>query len=219
MTQREGHFYGRRKGKPMTSTRQELLADNDYILQVEHVQPFLQKYNRHVLEIGFGNGEHVVEMAKRHTNTAYIGCEAFINGVSTCIADAQQVGVDNLRIWADDALVLLSKMTDEVFDEIYLLFPDPWPKTRHHKRRFIQKDTVEMLARLLKPQGCLWLVTDDHNLAEWMLLHAVQSAQLHWKNALDAEWRQTPSDWIPTRYQQKAAAQGRCPHFIQMIKI
>ena len=136
--------------------------------------------------------------------------------MSACL---QQMTTDNIRIWPDDALLLLSQLPEQSFDRIYLLFPDPWPKTRHHKRRFIQTDTTALLAGLLKPQGLLRLATDDPYLAQWMLLHGVQNPELLWTCFENADWRTAPEDWVETRYQQKAGEQGRDAHFIDFVKM
>lgn len=218
MREKAGHFYGRRKGKPLKAGRISSLQDTQLIID-DVPTDFLKRYKHHVLEIGFGNGEHLVAQAIRHADTGFIGCEAFINGVTACIQDAQQNRVENIRLWAEDAMLLLPQLPPTSFDTIYLLFSDPWPKTRHHKRRFIQKETASLLARLLKPQGVLRLATDDTNLAQWMLLGCVQEPLLHWKNFKNAEWRQAPQDWVETRYQQKAAQQGRLPYFMDFIKL
>ncbi len=211
----QGHFYGRRKGKPLRATRSKMLEESPYLLREGGAVDFLSGYKKHTLEIGFGNGEHLVAQAQAHPETGFIGCEAFINGVTACL---QQITTSNIRLWSDDALLLLQDLSQESFDRIYILFPDPWPKTRHHKRRFIQHDTVELLAGLLKPAGLLRMATDDHNLAQWMLLHTVQNPAMRWTTVENAEWRTPPQDWVETRYQQKALAQGRTAYFIDAVK-
>jgi tRNA (guanine-N7-)-methyltransferase len=113
----------------------------------------------------------------------------------------------------------MAKMPNASIDRFYLLFNDPWPKTRHYKRRFIQPHTVELLARILKPGALLRLATDDKSLAEWMLLHVVQNSQFVWNNWQNAEWSVAPEDWIETRYQQKAAQQGRLAHYLDFTRI
>jgi tRNA (guanine-N7-)-methyltransferase len=213
------HFYGRRKGKPLREAQQQKLKSPFIVGECEAVQSFLSNYNRHVLEIGFGNGEHLVAQAANHPQTGYIGCEAFINGVAACLQDMQRNDVHNIRIWSDDAYLLLPSLAPESFDMIYLLFSDPWPKTRHHKRRFIQPHTAQLLSTLLKKNGVLRLATDDKNLAQWMLLHLVQVDSLEWLNYPDATWDIQPTDWIPTRYQEKALEQGRLPYFIDFLRI
>ncbi len=219
----KGHFYGRRKGRPLNTGRLDTLDSNALITEIKpdaHPQNFFDEpYKKFVLEIGFGNGEHLVAQAARNHDTAYIGCEAFLNGVTACLADMNAQKIDNIRLWGDDALLLLPQVQPGVFDTIYLLFSDPWPKSRHHKRRVLQTDTTALLARLLKPQGLLRTATDDANLAQWTLLHGCQNPDLHWTSFENAVWRDTPSDWIETRYQKKAAHQGRQPHFIDFIKI
>lgn len=219
MREKQGHFFGRRKGRPLNTGRLDTLGSGALIRAIQpdtHPQILFDKpYKNFALEIGFGNGEHLVEQAVRAPETGFIGCEAFLNGVTACLA---QMTTPNVRLWADDAMLLLPHLQAETFDTIYLLFSDPWPKSRHHKRRVLQPETVILMARLLKKGGLLRTATDDANLAQWTLLHGCRNPDLHWVNFEKAEWRHAPSNWIETRYQQKAAQQGRQPHFIDFIR-
>lgn len=224
MLSEKGHFYGRRKGRPLRSKRLQSLEQDQLIIPelsaVTHPRDLFDKpYKSYALEIGFGNGEHVVQQAVRDTETGFIGCEAFMNGVTACLMDAQQRNANNVRIWPDDALLLLPKIQPESLNTIYLLFSDPWPKTKHHKRRFVQKETAALMAGLLVRGGMLRIATDDHNLAQWSLLQCVQEPHLQWTCFQNAEWRTQPQDWIETRYQQKAAEQGRQPFFMDFEKV
>lgn len=220
MREKQGHFFGRRKGRPLNVGRLDTLDSGALIRAVQpdmHPQDLFDKpYKNFALEIGFGNGEHLVQQAERAPDTGFIGCEAFLNGVTACLA---QMTTLNIRLWADDAMLLLPKLQAGTFDTIYLLFSDPWPKSRHHKRRVMQPQTVKLMARLLKKGGLLRTATDDANLAQWTLLHGCQNPDLHWVDFEKAEWRNAPLHWVETRYQQKAAQQGRQPHFIDFIKL
>ncbi len=230
MEKREHHFYGRRKGMPLRKARAESLARvlRDFsippeILKEEVIDPsalfgaFRSQEIR--FEIGFGNGEHLVTQAQQNPGIGFIGCEPFVNGVSAAAKQVAEHDLNNIRFYADDALPLLEKFTSGSLDRIFLLFPDPWPKTRHHKRRFIQSDTVALFARLLKSGGLLRLATDDRNLAEWMLIHTVQNPDFLWKNFADGNWDAAPGDWTETRYQQKAAQQGRLGKFMDFTRV
>jgi len=219
--QPDRQFFGRRKFRPIRKERSQALEDviENFSLpeKVNLREIFGDK--KLWLEIGFGAGEHLAEQAARHPEIGFIGCEPFLNGVSSLAMELLERDIKNVRLWLDDALPLLQQFPEQSLDRIFLLFPDPWPKTRHYKRRFIQDHTVELLAKVLKPGGKLCLATDDTPLAEWMLLHAVKSPQLSWDNAAHGDWHTPPADWVETRYQQKAAQQGRQAKFITLTKI
>lgn len=222
-------FAGRRKGRPLREGRHDALdvMEKGYCIprEIDPHKPTdpkeffgTMKPEKIWLEIGFGNGEHLIGQAARHPGIGFIGCEPFINGVSAAAHAMIQQKLHNVRFWADDAMLLLPHLKKESFDRIFLLFSDPWPKTRQHKRRVIQPKTVELFASLLKPGGELRLATDHANLAEWMLIHVTANPHFMWKSFADAQWRETPDDWIETRYQQKAAQQGRLAYFMDFTK-
>lgn len=221
------HFYGRRKGKPLHKGRaQSLDAVRDQYMIIPSDTGVLDPaaffdgaYKKIAMEIGFGNGEHLINQAVLNPDIGFIGCEPFINGVAAAAKDVVDHNIRNIRFYADDALHLLTRFPDTCLDTVFLLFPDPWPKTRHHKRRFIQPDTVGLLARVLRPGGRLVLATDDHNLAQWMLLHTVVNNNFTWEAAQNGAWRDAPSNWVETRYQQKAAQQGRRAFFVTFTRV
>lgn len=223
----ENHFYGRRKGRPLHKGRTDAVTSisgqyilSDDILQQEVIVPSaLTGHDTNWLEIGFGTGEHLIGQAEKNLSVGIIGCEPFINGVSMAAKNIVEKNLTNVCLWADDAMLLLQKFPPASLDRVFLLFSDPWPKTRHYKRRFIQHHTVALLSRLLKPGGQLRLATDDPSLAEWMLLHTVQNPEFSWDNAVNGDWDTVPSDWVETRYQQKAAEQGRLARFIDFTRL
>jgi tRNA (guanine-N7-)-methyltransferase len=161
------------------------------------------------LEIGFGGGEHLAAQASAHPDCGLIGCEPYITGVARLLAVAEARGLTNLRIVADDARLLLDALPDGCLERIFVLFPDPWPKTRHHKRRIVNPATAAQFARLLVPGGELRLATDDMDYARAMLLALLPVPQLTWLARAPADWRVPPPDWTPTRYQEKAREAGR----------
>lgn len=221
------HFYGRRKGKPLHKSRAQSLGfvRDNYMIDVPEtgiVDPacfFDRPLKKIALEIGFGNGEHIVNQAVLNPETGFIGCEPFINGVAAAARDVVEKNIGNIRFYPDDAMPLLMRFPDACLDTVFLLFPDPWPKTRHHKRRFIQRHTIELLGRVLRPGAQLVLATDDRNLADWMLLHTVLSPYFSWNNAQNAAWEKPPVHWVETRYQQKAAQQGRLAFFMSFTRL
>src|SRR5690606_25608512 len=121
--------------------------------------------DRCVLEIGYGGGEHLVRQAAGHPATGFIGCEVFSGGIAKLVQAVDAEGHDNIRLFTDDALKLLVKLPDAALDGAYLLYPDPWPKTRHHKRRFVSPTTLRQLARVLKPGSLFRFATDIEDYA------------------------------------------------------
>ena len=165
------------------------------------------------LEIGFGAGEHLAAQAALHPEIGLIGCEPYIAGVASLLARAEQAGLANLRVVVDDARLLLAALPDRSLERIFVLFPDPWPKTRHHKRRIVNPTTAAEFARLLAPGGELRLATDDMGYLRAMLLALGRQPGLIWLAERPADWRERPDYAPPTRYEQKALAAGRaCVH-------
>jgi tRNA (guanine-N7-)-methyltransferase len=223
------HFYGRRKGKPLHKGRATSLdAVRDRCLippvaqELDMLDPaalFDKNFEKIAMEIGFGGGEHLINQTLLHPDTGFIGCEPFINGLAAAAKEIIEQDLHNIRLYPDDAMHLLTRFPDASLDCVFLLFPDPWPKTRHHKRRFIQPHTVALLARVLRSGGRLVLATDDRNLADWMLLYTVNHKDFVWDRASDGSWSAPPRDWVETRYQQKAAQQGRLAYFITFTRL
>jgi tRNA (guanine-N7-)-methyltransferase len=158
------------------------------------------------LEVGFGAGEHLVWQAERHPDAGLIGCEPYINGVAKCLAHIERAGVTNARLFTDDARFVMAALPDRSLARVFVLFPDPWPKTRHHKRRFVERATLDVLARLMKPGAELRLATDDPSYLPWMVEHACTHPAFEWLAERPSDWRTRPHDWPPTRYEQKMLA-------------
>ncbi len=136
------------------------------------------------LEVGFGAGEHLVWQAKQHPDVGLIGCEPYINGVAKCLAHIERNGVGNVRLFTDDARLVMAALPARSLSRAFVLFPDPWPKTRHHKRRFVQRETLDILAGLMKPGAELRLATDDPSYLPWMVEHACRIRPSNgWPNA------------------------------------
>jgi tRNA (guanine-N7-)-methyltransferase len=167
------------------------------------------------LEIGFGNGEHLAEQALGHPDIGFIGCEVFVNGVAGLLGHVDRFALPNVRILDDDARPLLHVLPSASVDRIFLLFPDPWPKARHAKRRFIGPANLAVLGRLLVNGGDLWIATDDPGYARWTLLHTIGRSEFSWRAKGPRDWRDQPAGWVETRYQRKAAAVGRATIFLR----
>ena len=170
------------------------------------------------LEIGFGGGEHLAVLAKRHRDIGFIGAEPFVNGVARLLSLAAAAGLDNIRILNDDARLLLKALPDAAIGRAFVLFPDPWPKLRHHKRRIVNPETVADLARILRPGSELRLATDDADYARAMLQTGLGEPRLAWLAERACDWRCRPEDWPPTRYEEKALAVGRRPTYLRFAR-
>lgn len=207
-------FYGRRQGRPLHVRKAMLMRDAlpKFAIAVpdKALDPavlFAHEPKEIWLEIGFGGGEHIAGQAMKHPAHGFIGCEPFRNGIASLLDHVDRHAIPNIRIFPEDARLLLDRIPDACIARCYVLFADPWPKARHADRRFIGPENLPRLARVLKPGGELRLATDDARLADWMLIHA--RADARFEEIYNAP--QPPDDWIPTRYEQKAIAAGRAP--------
>ena len=180
-------------------------------------QLFKNKYKKHWLEIGFGSGEHLSALLRRHPENAYIGCEPYVNGMAAFLKDIQNDSHSNIRVHMDDAVQLCNSIASNSLDGIYILNPDPWHKKRHHKRRIIRPKTLDIYARILKPGGELIMSTDVPYLADWMITHTDNHKAFEWPAKTARDWQIPPDDWITTAYEIKGAkgAQKMCYLFFK----
>jgi tRNA (guanine-N7-)-methyltransferase len=210
-------IYGRRKGHRLRPGRQRLLDEVLPQLQVnlpergtlDAARLFAHRPERLWLEIGFGGGEHLAAQAAAHPDVGLLGCEPFISGVARLLSLIQAQGLTNVRLFTDDARLLMQALPGGCLVRIFVLFPDPWPKTRHHKRRIVNAATAAEFARLLQAGGEVRLATDDMGYARAMLLALRGRPELQWQAKRPADWRERPPDWPMTRYESKALAAGR----------
>lgn len=156
-----------------------------------------------VLEIGFGGGEHLVAQATAHPDRRFIGVEPFLNGVASCLRHIEESGAQNIRLHQGDARDVIARLPDASLDLVYILFPDPWPKTRHHKRRLIRPEFLGELARVMKPGAELRFATDWANYAAWTLEHLSRDARFTWLAERAEDWRQPWPGHVTTRYEEK----------------
>ena len=183
---------------------------------IEHLDPgtlFADGTRAVWLEIGFGAGEHLAWQAREHPEIGFIGCEPFINGIARLLTDIDQAGLGNIRLFRDDARLLLAALPAASIERAFVLFPDPWPKTRHHKRRIIAPTTLPLLAHVLADGAELRVATDDPSYKSWILRHVRASGSFDWMARVPSDWRSRPADWPPTRYEAKAGDAGRTPSF------
>jgi tRNA (guanine-N7-)-methyltransferase len=155
------------------------------------------------LEIGFGGGEHMAAQAARRPDVLSIGAEPFLNGVASALRHIDEAGLTNVRLQDGDARELLAHLPDACLSRVFILFPDPWPKARHNKRRLIQPEVVAELARVLKPGGRLRFATDWADYADWTLERILASPEFRWPAERADDWRVPPADHVTTRYEEK----------------
>ena len=166
------------------------------------------------LEVGFGAGEHLMAQAIAHPNHGMIGCEPFINGVARLVTECYDGGVANVRVFVDDARLLIDVLPAACLSRVFVLFPDPWPKRRHHKRRFISATGVVELARVLGDGGTLRVATDHPEFCRWTLFHVLSNSAFAWTARGTDDWCSRDESTPPTRYELKAAAAGRRPIYL-----
>ena len=207
-------FVGRRRGRALRPMHRRLLETRLPTLEIPPgdgpLNPerlFASPRRELWLEVGFGCGEHLLAQAAANPDVGLIGCEPFLNGVASALAGMETTGVwDNIRLWTEDAGALLDRLPDASLQRCFVLFPDPWPKRRHHKRRFIAPATLDRLARTLRPGGQLRLASDHGDYIRWMLLHATRHRSFQWLAQRASDWLVRPSDQVATRYETKALA-------------
>ncbi len=156
------------------------------------------------LEVGFGAGEHLLAQALANPGVGLIGAEPYEAGVAKLLSKLEKAPAPNLRIHMGDARDVIEALPDSSLGKMFILFPDPWPKTRHHKRRFIQMDMLGHLARVLKPGAELRFASDDTGYVAWALERFMAHPAFVWTAACAADWRKRPASWPPTRYEAKA---------------
>ena len=169
------------------------------------------------LEIGFGGGEHMAEQAARRPDVLVLGAEPFLNGAASALRHVEERGLENVRLHVGDARDLLAALPDAALERVYILFPDPWPKVRHHKRRLVQAAFAAELARVLAPGGRLRFATDWADYANEALAVLRAEPALRWTAERADDWRLPPADHVPTRYERKRL--GDCsPVFLDFTR-
>lgn len=225
MTDRPRHrLYGRAAGKPLSKRQQGLVDDLLPRLAIPETAPgalsplsLFPAAREAWLEIGFGGGEHLAGQAARHPEAGLIGAEPFLDGVAKLLAAIDEQGLENVRLRRGDARDLVAQFSDGSIDRAFILFPDPWPKTRHRKRRLIQPAFVSELARILKPGARLRFATDWADYANRALADLLRDGRFRWTASRADDWRNPPADHVPTRYQEKRL--GDCePVFLDFVR-
>jgi len=214
--------FGRTKGRPLSDRKQALVDDLLPRLAIPDDGPvdparLIGGKQAYILEIGFGGGEHLTGQAARNPDTGFLGVEPFLNGVAKALGQIEDAGLTNVRLMEGDARDVMARMPDGCLDRIYLLFPDPWPKARHAKRRLVQNETAAEFARLLKPGGLLRVATDVMAYADHALFILRRNPHLQWLATDADDWRVPLADHLATRYETKKL--GDCaPVFFDFVR-
>ena len=209
-------LFGRRKVRQLRTYRQGLMDELLPEIAIENeVKPF-GDYKNYILEIGFGAGEHLANMAKNSSNTGFIGAEVFINGIASLLAEIDKNNLQNIRIFSDDARQLLPLIPDNFLQSIYLLFPDPWHKKRHAKRRLLQKETLHEFHRILKPKGDFFIASDNVMYIRHAL-HVMHDKRFSWQANKPSDWQTPFENHTQTRFESKALRQNRKPVFLHYL--
>lgn len=202
--------FGRKGGRPLSGRQQDLIDNLLPRLTVPVGDPgqldphtLFTTVGSVCLEIGFGGGEHLIEQARRAPRTGFIGCEPFIEGMAKALVGVEDNGLANVRLWMDDARTLIDSLTDASVDQVFILFPDPWPKKRQQKRRLIQPAFLQSLHRILSPGARVRFATDVASYADEALARFLAHGGFEWQAERASDWRSAPSDHVPTRYEAK----------------
>ncbi|MBM1814008.1 tRNA (guanine(46)-N(7))-methyltransferase TrmB [Pseudosulfitobacter pseudonitzschiae] len=223
------NFYGRRKGKHLKSSQEGYLDQDlaalspgpvDWDVNPDRTPLDLQGLfgGKPVwLEIGFGGGEHMVHQAAANPEVGIIGCEPYINGVAMLLGKIRKAKVDNLAVYPGDVRDMFDVLPEAAIDRAFLLYPDPWPKARHHRRRFVTPEHLEPLVRVMKPGAIFRVATDIPDYVR-QTLEQVPGHGFEWLAEGPDDWRVAWDDWISTRYEKKALREGRVPHYLTFRK-
>ncbi|MEM1375652.1 MAG: tRNA (guanine(46)-N(7))-methyltransferase TrmB [Pseudomonadota bacterium] len=222
------NFYGRTKGKTLKPAQERDLAEVlprvalagvGWEENPERARLDMARFGGRPiwLEVGFGGGEHLAAQAAAHPDVAFIGCEPFLNGVAMLLGKIRREGLSNIWIHPGDARDLFDVLPDGAVSKAFLLYPDPWPKARHHRRRFVTSEHLGPLHRCLAPGAEFRVATDIPDYVR-QTLEEVPPAGFHWLAERAAHWREPWADWTRTRYEAKALREGRAPHYLTFAR-
>ncbi|MCL4111669.1 UNVERIFIED_CONTAM: hypothetical protein GTU68_023625 [Idotea baltica] len=225
------NFYGRLKGKGLRNSQQTYLDEDLQALSpgaiswednpervpldVNALFPGKETW----LEIGFGGGEHLVHQAVENPDVGIIGCEPYINGVAMLLGKIRAAGADNIRVYPGDVRDMFEVLPAGSIKRAFLLYPDPWPKKRHHRRRFVTPEHLDPLARVLAPGAIFRAATDIPDYVRQTLEQMTARSDFERLADHPTDWDTPWSDWHSTRYEQKALREGRTPHYLTFRKI
>jgi tRNA (guanine-N7-)-methyltransferase len=222
---RQGAFFGRRKGHALKPRQAALFETLLPKLALDLARPapadlraLFDRANDVRVESGFGGGEHLIAEAERNATIGFIGIEPFINGMAKALVSIDERGLGNIRLHHGDATEVLAWLPDASLARFDLLYPDPWPKRRHWKRRFVQANSIAQIARIVRPGGEFRFVTDWSDYAAWTLRHLMQAPAFEWTAERADDWRLPWPGFTSTRYEAKAKREGRLPCYLIFLR-
>jgi len=206
-------LYGRSKGRPLRPHQQKLMDELYPKFSIDS-QPDLSGFDEIWMEIGFGGAEHVIHLARQNSKTAILGAEPFLNGVAKAVSGIEDFDLQNLFLHHGDARDILDTLSDGSLARLYILFPDPWPKTRHNKRRIINAAFLDDVYRVLRPGGDLYFASDIIDYVDWTVTRLRKDGRFEFAPAAPSAWREPYKGWPGTRYEAKAIKAGRPCHYL-----
>jgi tRNA (guanine-N7-)-methyltransferase len=227
MTGFEKRLHGRRKGRPLSPTRSGLVARRLPELRLDPTEPgptsaavlFPIAVRNVVLEVGCGGGEHLVHEARENSDVGHIGIEPFEQGLAKMVAAVDAAALQNVRIYDGDAALILDWLPARSLSRVDVFYPDPWPKRRHWKRRFISDDNLDRIARALRPGGLLRCASDIPDYIDWALQRTQDRTDFRWTAVRADDWRRPYPGWPGTRYEAKAFREGRTPAYLAFQRL
>lgn len=217
-------FFGRRKGKALREGQSALMQGTLPRLRLPEgtitdlTALFAQPVTAVRLEIGFGGGEHLLARMRESPEIGFIGVEPFINGMAKFLAVIERENLGNIRLWDGDAALMLPRLPEGSLDAIDLLYPDPWPKRRQRKRRFVSERTLQLFARALRQGGRFRFASDIDDYVGWTLARLLASPDFDWTDERADDWRKSYPGWVRTRYEAKAVKAGRVPSYLTAVR-
>jgi tRNA (guanine-N7-)-methyltransferase len=219
-------FFGRRRGKGMSKAKSALVESRmgEFAVKlpksgkIDFSSLFDFEPSRISLEIGYGDGEHLIAMAKKNPGEAFVGSEAYVNGNAAMLRLIIENNLRNVRIFPDDVTLLLPHIGEGAFDRLYILYPDPWPKSRHEARRMVRPGMLPAFHSILSAGGEMLVVSDHPAYIPWVLLSMQNQEYFSWSARRSADFARPPADWETTRYEEKALREGRVPIYLRFEK-
>lgn len=218
-------FFGRRHGKTIRPRQADALVNTLPPLKLDLSSPapadlstlFKAAVSKFVVEIGFGGGEHLHHNSGASADSGFIGVEPFVNGMATLLRSVEREPRSNIRLYDDDAVQILDWLPAATIDQVNLFYPDPWPKKRHWKRRFVNRPNLARIARVLKPGGEFRFASDIGHYINWTLIEIARQGSFEWQARSASDWRIPYEGWPGTRYEAKAIREGRTPAYLTFV--
>lgn len=210
--------FGRAKGRPLSPAQESMMETRFPSLKWNVGAGHTDLAKPLWLEIGFGGAEHLLHQAKLNPDTHILGAEPFLNGVAKAVRGTLDFDLKNISLHHGDVRDVLSALPDASLDRVFILFPDPWRKTRHYKRRLINEAFLDEIYRVLKPGRELRFASDIIHYVDWTITRVHRHGGFDWPAQRQSDWRQPPEDWCPTRYEAKAKREGRECHYFRFVK-